>query len=150
MPPNGRREHETGIKRIWEILGVPKAENPVGIERFRIGKCPKCLVLGDYGEWRILLLDEFIGDQEGIFTAAKYYLELESARDISAAWSEQDFAIALRGEWRTVLDDLYQAFQNGDIAVYNENLNPNPFGQALSISIISRIPDSIKQCFLQS
>ncbi|HOX30428.1 MAG TPA: hypothetical protein P5080_05685 [Candidatus Paceibacterota bacterium] len=149
LPPNGYREHEVGIQRINQILRVSSAEDLPGIEQFRVGRIPdRVIALGDYGEWRILLLDEFIGDQEGIYTVGKYYLELGTGREIRAAWSNEDFAIAMRGEGKTFLDDLYEAFKIGDVAVYYTK-GGNPFGDAFTIMIISRVPESVKQKFLQ-
>lgn len=156
LPANGYSEHETGIAGIMRMLGMLRVDNPPGFEQFRMGLKEagkgfvkdNCLALGDYKEWRILILDEFIGDQKGVKIAGKHYLELGTTKEIRAAWSNEDFAIAMRGVGKTFLDDLYEAFKIGDVAVYYPK-GGNPFGDAFTIMIISRVPESVKQKFLQ-
>ncbi len=166
-------EHEWGIKDIKRRFGIPDVNKKnLGVESRSISKNIECLVLKKetYKKQKFALLytgylyrtleesEKQIPHyleryKEDILWKTEYDKkhpprERDPKDPIVTAWSSEAFGIGVMGEKEVqYLEELYQAFNDINIAITYINMMPNnPFSNsALCILIKDRIPEEFKK-----
>jgi hypothetical protein len=139
-------EHEWGIKDIRRKYQMD--DEAIGIDKRRIREAHKDLNMGSMtiDKKTYYYLTSF---QHTYGTPAenvkhtrevvKRSLGFYGNKEIYSAWDEGDFAFAV--EDKKVIDEIWEAFQRKDIAIFGVG-NSNPFGgTGLAIFIISKLSE---------
>ena len=132
-------EHEFGIAKLERDFGIEKIK--LGIEGYRIKEVPGNIIKFDEGEWLYLVCDT--GYYENRHPDCLQFSSY-SKEDVQASWSEDDFAIRVRGEAREFIHDLYSAITEKDVAIFLKKAQVFG-GSGIVLAIISRVPDDVKK-----
>ena len=161
-------EHEWGIKGMRDKFGIN--DEKVGIEKRRISKSDnvylveftkkkeKCAFLTSsmvYSNVGFEQANVGFEQVEGTWKELKRYIndhrwfDLErntQSEGVAGAWDEKNFIVVVKGNDNIKrLKQVYEAFQNNDIAIFLGG-GQGPFSNAgLSISIISQLPSELTQ-----
>jgi len=132
-------EHEDGIKRIQEQFGLDTSK--VGIQKRTIQHVPEYLHLyvNEKKTEAALVFSSWLKSLEEV----KKYPELRpDNKGLGTAWDDATFGIYCREASQIIyLEQLYEAFQKQDIAMWLGKIHNIPFENAgLVITIISHVP----------
>ena len=153
-------EHEWGIQSLKSTYGID--DNAEGIARKQVSRFP---------EDRFLFGDIQLGKSRGTWwglvslrydTDRKYHPELTADlvdrcelhpygdADIVGSWDEGSFGVLLKSE--EIANELHDAFRKCDVCIGLFNGEAwNPFSRSgLGFAIASRLPDVVKQGWLES
>ena len=162
-------EHEWGIRRLRDTLGMPnKDAEPqiLGLDRCKMQKVTGTVCFFDDGKEALLFVvdrPEYTSEEwlskKGIAEGLKLMglggelrYDPKFVKDgFVAAWAEHGFAIrAGEPESRKELKALSKAFTEKDIAIFMRGGN-NPFQNAgLMVCIASRIPEAVRKSLMDS
>lgn len=151
-------QHECGIDRLKQRLGINREPDQFGIEHRRAKFINETVGVFYEGKKYALLLvvDRWKFGRYKELMAAKTpmkkildWLDLRFYRDeveLAGAWDDRNFAIAARTKpARQQLKQVYQALVDGDLCVMTGGGSINPFDRGgLALGIISNIPQEIK------
>lgn len=137
-------EHEWGIKRMREKLGIEKSDDKLGIQNFAISK-HDCIVFLKEENVALLTSRRHWKKTENITIKELLPHDLEFAyrnSNLGTAWDEEDFCVVVSGEENIkLLEDLYEQFSKNNIAITRINNSIPAFSNAsLSLLIIDRLP----------
>jgi hypothetical protein len=142
-------EHEWGVKRLQECLGIDKNSNLMGMERYHVGKVVEgviawmeesdeaALIIEEPSKWN---KREKINDVSRELTLSSY----SKTPDFAAAWDEKSLGIRVKGAKNIKkLKLVHEALLNNDAAVWLGG--GGVFENAgLVIGIVSLIPKEMK------
>lgn len=149
-------EHEWGIKYMKRSFGINGDE--VGIERRRIHNPnsvyfikfkkngEKCAFISNYKTYASssLELRELKGTEVKDYVNERRWFHLknnEQSEGVAGAWNEKNFICVVKGQDNVdKLQTVYDAFYEGDVAIFLGG-GQGPFSNAgLSVSIITQLP----------
>jgi hypothetical protein len=148
-------EHEWGIQDMKRSFGINDDE--VGIERRRIHnptgvyfvkfkkKGEKCAFISNYKTYTSgLERRELKGTEVKDYVNERRWFDLthnEQSEGVAGAWNEKNFICVVKGQDNVdKLQEVYDAFDEGDVAIFLGG-GQGPFSNAgLSVSIISQLP----------
>jgi hypothetical protein len=164
-------EHEWGIEDMKKRFGIPDgSKKNMGVKNRQITKNSDTLVFKEEthkkAKYAILYtgykyrtqveseatlpvcLDHYVDDlRNNVEYDKKYPKEGRKPQDpLVTAWDGDGFGVGVMGEKEVgYLKDLYDAFQNNNVAIAHINLMPgNPFSNSsLSLLIVDRLPQAI-------
>ena len=141
-------EHEWGIKALQRDFGVPAdVEKMQGLPNYTITQVPD--------EDHLALIDDlFLYTPYDLERASEHALDLltlnyevsEDFPGFTAAWDERSFAVlSAREEITGYLKELWNAFQEKDVAFWLGGRGDNPFANnSLVFAIASRVPQELQ------
>lgn len=146
-------EHEWGIKRMQEYLGIRYEEEGLfGLDRRKINNPPAHLVCRKINGITYLICrssapwrEEDVNKPSAHEKECLHFYDYEGAADSVAAWDAENWAFATKdSEAGKHLKELAEALKKGDAAVYLGGMDDNPFKRnGLCVVIASRLPKQI-------
>lgn len=136
-------EHESGIGGIRTHLGIKAGtdKNNLGIKSRTITIFNPRHFFFEKGKTHACLTFE---PEAAKMRGWRNYGLNKSPKEIASAWDDSSFGIVVENRYQKFLEDLYEAFQKKDVAVYfGESRFLMPHG--LIIAIVSRIPEAVKK-----
>jgi hypothetical protein len=162
-------EHEYGVKGITKAFGIPRDDrSKIGIERYIITEISTHLTLLKKGKRKVKEALLFFHTYDRIAEIMRLYKknreeakaeeypnkdffswnELVSWQDppqACSAWDENSFGVrAFSEEQVAQLEEVYEAFLSGDIAIWIGGGGPFNAG-GMHLIIVSKMPNHIKQ-----
>lgn len=130
-------EHEWGIKELHEYLGI--SDKGIGVARRTITTAVQVGRQTVKGQQRMKAGEVIFLAQNGVDNYLKSELFMSEERDLVCAWDSKSFAIRTSKKHAAEMEELWQAFQRNDVAVWCAG--GGVFQNAgLVIAIVSRIP----------
>lgn len=144
-------EHEWGVKDLYDSLGVDSEK--LGVDGRTITSA-ECLSLMQGEKGLYLYANVYGWDKDTAERLDKHHeLHTHSKADVpvDSAWSERTFCILAKGdETKSALEEIYQAAQTNDFALWIGGGGNNPFDRGgLVIAIKSRISQEATQHMLE-
>jgi hypothetical protein len=140
-------EHEWGIKDIRRKYQMD--DGAIGIDKRKIREVHKNLNMGSMTidkktYYYLTSFQHTYGTAEENMKQTrevlKRNLSIYGDKDIYSAWDEGDFAFATKD--KKLIDEMWDAFQRKDIAIFGSG-SGNPFGgTGLAIFIVSKLPET--------
>ena len=139
-------EHEWGIDGLVRMFGIDRSKMGIDGRTITINKT----VFVSDGDFALLRTPSY-SVKEGVSLKDALPRDFFINKDndhLQTAWSKDDFGVLVKGaENITKLELLRDAFANNDVAITSiKNQKDNPFeGTSLSLLIVSKLPEDIKQ-----
>lgn len=141
-------EHEHGIKDLKDDFGIKDTSDPIGVKAMQITKVnPDKFLFFTKGQTTYLLYTNQVmwaKDKEKFkadFHRRPVELSLYGDKQMTGAWSDRDFGIAVKGKQNAAdLKTLWEAIQKKDVAFGFTSALPAFDNAGLCIFIVSKFP----------